>query len=98
MQISSSPRDAGTERDAVATSTAFAPVTLSESSLVVLALVRLFAGLLWFQQLFWKLPPDFAGLHRYVVTEGQYTFLPAYAYIIQHIFLPNFLLLGAFTW
>src|SRR5205085_11873822 len=38
------------------------------------------------------------GLHRYVVEEGQYTFLPGYAYIIQHILLPNFLLLGAFTW
>ncbi len=98
MHISSSPRDAGAERDAVAASTAFAPVTLSEGSLVVLALVRLFAGLLWFQQLFWKLPPDFARLHRYVVEEGQYTFLPGYSYVIQHMLLPNFLLLGAFTW
>jgi thiosulfate dehydrogenase [quinone] large subunit len=74
------------------------PVTLSEGSLFMLALVRLFVGLLWFQQLFWKLPPSFAGLHRYVMKEGQYTFLPGYAFIIQHIFLPNFLLLGAFTW
>ena len=98
MHISSSPRDAGIQQDAGAASQLFPPVTISERSLVVLALVRIFAGLLWFQQLFWKLPPDFAGLHRYVVEEGQYTFLPGYAYIIQHIFLPNFLLLGAFTW
>ncbi|MDQ2902804.1 MAG: hypothetical protein M3Y81_04530 [Chloroflexota bacterium] len=75
-----------------------APITLSEGSLFVLALVRLLAGLLWFQQLFWKLPPDFAGLHRYVVQEAHSTFLPGYAFIIEHVFLPNFLLLGAFTW
>jgi len=75
-----------------------APITLSERSLLVLALVRIFVGYLWFQQLFWKLPPDFAGLHRYVVREGLYTFVPGYSWIIQHIFLPNFLFLGAGTW
>jgi thiosulfate dehydrogenase (quinone) large subunit len=74
------------------------PVTLSERSLLLLALVRIFVGLLWFQQLFWKLPPNFAGLHRYVVEEGKYTFPPGYAFVIQHVFLPNFRLLGAFTW
>lgn len=74
------------------------PVMLGERSLIGLALVRLFVGLLWFQQLFWKLPPDFAGLRKYVVEEGKYTFLPGYSFLIQHLFLPNFLLLGAFTW
>jgi hypothetical protein len=74
------------------------PITLSEGSLFALALVRIFVGLLWFQQLFWKMPPDFGGLRRYVVEEGQHTFLPGYAYVIQHLFLPNFLLLGAFIW
>lgn len=73
-------------------------VTLSERSLLLLALVRIFVGLLWFQQLFWKLPPNFTGLHRYVVEESKHTFLPGYAFILQHVFLPNFLLLGAFTW
>jgi len=71
------------------------PVTLSERSLLLLALVRIFVGLLWFQQLFWKLPPDFAGLHRSIVEEGKYTFLLGYAFVIQHVFLPNFRLLGA---
>ena len=85
----------GMERDKGVTT---APITLSERSLLVLALVRIFVGYLWFQQLFWKLPPDFAGLHRYVVREGLYTFVPGYSWIIQHIFLPNFLFLGAGTW
>jgi thiosulfate dehydrogenase [quinone] large subunit len=65
---------------------------------LVLTLVRIFVGYLWFQQLFWKLPPDFAGLRRYVVEEAQFTFVPGYASFIQHVFLPNFILLGAATW
>src|SRR5436309_14338779 len=83
------------ERDKGVTTT---PITLSERSLLVLALVRIFVGYLWFQQLFWKLPPDFAGLHRYVVREGLSTFVPGYSWIIQHIFLPNFFFLGAGPW
>jgi thiosulfate dehydrogenase [quinone] large subunit len=74
------------------------PVTLSQRSLLLVALVRIFVGWLWFQQLFWKLPPDFAGLRRYVVKEGTYTFLPGYSFVIQHVLLPNFQVLGAFTW
>ena len=74
------------------------PVVLGERSLWLLALVRLLTGWLWFQQLFWKMPPDFTGLHRYVVEESTATFLPGYAFIIQHVFLTHFLLLGAFTW
>lgn len=74
------------------------PIALSEGNLVVLAVVRLLVGLLWFQQLFWKLPPNFIGLHSYVVKESQYTFLPGYGSFIQHVFLPNFLLLGTFIW
>ncbi len=73
-------------------------VTLGEGSLLTLAIVRVFLGYLWFQQLFWKLPPSFAGLRSYVVREGQYTFVPGYSFIIQHVFLPNFVLLGAGTW
>src|SRR5437763_1936132 len=75
-----------------------APVMLSEKSLLGLAVVRLFVGSLWFQQLVWKMPPTFAGLHRYLVLEGQHTILPGYAFIVQQVFLPNFLLLGALVW
>ncbi len=74
-----------------------APV-VSEGGLFALALVRIFVGYLWFQQLFWKLPPSFSGLRSYVINEGKYTFVPGYSFIIQHVFLPNFVLLGAGTW
>jgi hypothetical protein len=99
MRISSSARHGDSIGHAAGSvSSVGDPITLSEGSLVVLAVVRLLVGLLWFQQLFWKLPPSFAGLHSYVVRESQYTFLPGYGSFIQHVFLPNFLLLGAFTW
>jgi thiosulfate dehydrogenase (quinone) large subunit len=75
-----------------------APITLSERSITGLALIRIFVGYLWFQQLSWKMPPTFKGLHPYLAKEGMYTILPGYSYIIQHIFLPNFILLAAGVW
>jgi thiosulfate dehydrogenase [quinone] large subunit len=65
---------------------------------MVFALIRIAVGYLWFQQLVWKMPPAFKGLHSYVIREGMYTILPGYSYIIQHIFLPNFIVLGACVW
>ena len=73
-------------------------LTLSERSLISLALVRIFFGFLWFQQLGWKMPPDFAGLRPDVEREVRYTILPGYSSIIQHVFLTHFLLLGACVW
>jgi uncharacterized membrane protein YphA (DoxX/SURF4 family) len=64
-----------------------APVVLSERSILGLALFRIFVGYLWFQQLFWKLPPDFAGLYKFVIRETQFAFIPGYSYILQHTFL-----------
>ena len=63
------------------------PITLSERSMVGLALIRIFVGYLWYQQLFWKLPPDFAGLYTYIIRESQHTIIPGYGYILQHTFL-----------
>jgi len=62
-------------------------ITLSERSITGLALIRIFVGYLWFQQLFWKMPPDFAGLYTYIIRESQHTILPGYGYILQHTFL-----------
>lgn len=100
MNISSSAR----EQKSFATSShqegqaTMAPVTLNEGSILTVAVMRIFVGYLWFQQLFWKLPPSFAGLHKYLLREAQYTFLPGYSFIIKNVFLPNFTLLGAGTW
>ena len=74
-----------------------APVALGESSMLIIALVRIFVGYLWFQQLLWKLPPTFGGLHNFVVREVTGTFIPGYGWIVQNVLLPNFGLLGTFT-
>src|SRR5438034_11381441 len=63
------------------------PITLSERSMIGLSLIRIFVGYLWFQQLFWKMPPDFAGLYPYIIRESQHTIIPGYGYILQHTFL-----------
>jgi hypothetical protein len=60
---------------------------LSAWSINGLALIRIFVGYLWFQQLFWKMPPDFAGLFPYIVRESQHTIIPGYGFILQHTFL-----------
>ncbi len=71
-----------------------APIRVSESSMLVLAFARIFIGYLWFQQLFWKLPPTFGGLHTFVVREVKGAFIPGYGAILQNVLLPNFGLLG----
>lgn len=62
-------------------------ITLSERSITGFALIRIFVGYLWFQQLFWKMPPDFAGLYSYIIRESQHTIIPGYGFILQHTFL-----------
>ncbi|MGH2497047.1 MAG: hypothetical protein ACRDIV_20300 [Ktedonobacteraceae bacterium] len=63
------------------------PVTLSGRSITGFALIRIFVGYLWFQQLFWKLPPTFAGLYGYIVRESQHAIIPGYGSLLQHTFL-----------
>ena len=88
MGISSSAKDrkqsAVTSAKERSTTT---PITLSERSITGLALLRMFVGYLWFQQLFWKMPPDFRGLYPYIINESQHTIIPGYGYILQHTFL-----------
>jgi hypothetical protein len=88
MSISSSANDR--KRIAVTRakeSSSSIPITLSERSMTGLALIRIFVGYLWFQQLFWKMPPNFAGLYPYIIRESQHTIIPGYGYILQHTFL-----------
>src|ERR1700694_1909512 len=77
MDISSSASD----RNQIAAtkgkedSALLAPVILSERSITGFALIRIFVGYLWFQQLFWKMPPDFAGLYKYIVLESRHAII-----------------------
>jgi hypothetical protein len=73
-------------------------LVLSERSLMLMALMRIFVGLLWFQQLAWKMPPSFRGLRGYVESEAHHTFIPGYSAILTNVFLTHFLLLGTGVW
>ena len=96
MSISSSARDR--KRVAITgakeSSTTTASITLSERSMTALALIRIFVGYLWFQQLFWKMLPDFRGLYPHTISESQHTIIPGYGYILQHTFLAGCTSLG----
>ena len=100
MSISSSASDR--KRIAITGARASsAPITLSERSMTGFALIRMFVGYLWFQQLFWKMPPDFRGLYPYIIRESQHTIIPGYGYILQHTFLSGctlFVPLAAGVW
>jgi hypothetical protein len=89
MSISSSASDhkRTAATGAKESSHAALPITLSERSITGFALIRIFVGYLWFQQLFWKMPPNFAGLYPYIIRESQHTIIPGYGYILQHTFL-----------
>jgi hypothetical protein len=88
MSISSSANDRKpVEAMSAKESSSSIPITLSERSITGLALIRIFVGYLWFQQLFWKMPPNFAGLYPYIIRESQHTIIPGYGYILQHTFL-----------
>jgi thiosulfate dehydrogenase (quinone) large subunit len=76
------------------------PVLPSRMSRAVIALVRVGVGLLWLQNVGWKIPPDFgrgdppSGLYlsaRYAVTHE--VFHP-YASLVERVVLPNFTVFG----
>ncbi len=87
MSISSSANDRKPVAVTRARESSSIPITLSEWSSNGVAFIRIFVGYLWFQQLFWKMPPDFAGLYPYIIRESQHTIIPGYGYILRHTFL-----------
>jgi thiosulfate dehydrogenase [quinone] large subunit len=67
--------------------------------------LRIIIGFLWFQQLLWKLPPDFGctptrdqGLCDWIGREIQSPLIPLYADFLRAIVLPNLPVLGWFIW
>jgi hypothetical protein len=78
-----------------------------------LAVARVVIGFLWFQQLLWKMPPDFGcgprgaasigqpgamGLCDWVGREIAMPLIPAYATFLQSVVVPNFAFFGWMTW
>jgi thiosulfate dehydrogenase [quinone] large subunit len=70
-----------------------------------LGALRIIIGFLWFQQLLWKLPPDFGcgpqrnqGLCDWIGREIAQPIIPLYADFLRTIVLPNLGVFGWFIW
>jgi len=86
---------------------------LDRASRWPLAIARVIIGFLWFQQLLWKLPPDFGcgprgpasigqpgatGLCDWISREIAMPAVPLFATFLQSIVVPNFALFAWMTW
>lgn len=70
-----------------------------------LGVARIVIGFLWFQQLLWKLPPDFGcgprgdqGLCDWMMREIENPAVPLYGDFVRTIVLPNIAFLGWGVW
>lgn len=65
-----------------------------------LAVVRVGVALLWIQNAGWKVPPRFGegpspeGLYTFTRFAVEYPVLPPYAWLVEHVVLPNFTFFG----
>jgi hypothetical protein len=72
------------------------PAPMAVSAVVV----RIVLGFLWLWNVNWKVPPDFGadgqqGLYRFTAYAVDYPVFPPYAYVVEHVVLPN---LSVFGW
>lgn len=67
----------------------------SRSEGPVLAAVRVLLGLLWLQNVGWKLPPDFSGVATFVDHGIENPVLPPFSWVLEHVVAPN---IGLFGW
>jgi thiosulfate dehydrogenase [quinone] large subunit len=64
------------------------------------AIVRIVVGLLWIENLSWKVPPHFgaddtSGLYYFTQLAVEHPLVPAYSSLVENVILPNFAL---FAW
>ncbi len=69
---------------------------------VLVAGVRVVLALVWVQNVFWKVPPDFGkarggDLYAFTRDAVQHPVLPPYSWIVEHVILPNFTFFGWVT-
>ncbi|MFI6595922.1 TQO small subunit DoxD [Nonomuraea sp. NPDC050536] len=67
-----------------------------------LAILRIAIGLLWIQNVAWKLPPDFgrgtkSGLFLFTGYAVEYPVLAPWAWFVKTLVLPNFVFFGWLT-
>jgi len=77
------------------------PRSLPDTSLTrtLVAATRVAVALMWVQNAFWKVPPDFGrdrkdDLYRFVQHAVEHPVLPPYSWVVEHVVLPNFTFFG----
>lgn len=78
------------------------PAELDRPSAIAIAIARVAVGLMWLQNVSWKIPPDFGqdrsdDLYRFTRYAVEYPVLPPYSWAVENLVLPNFTLFGWFT-
>jgi thiosulfate dehydrogenase [quinone] large subunit len=73
------------------------PLTQSGLSRVLIGAVRVGVALLWIQNAAWKAPPDFDVLKAFTKDGVDHPVLAPWAWLVQHVILPNFTPFGWLT-
>src|SRR6266511_4081849 len=73
------------------------PLARSRLSRLLIAVVRVVVALLWIQNSSWKKPPDFAALRGFTQDGVDHPVLAPWAWLVQHVILPNFTFFGWVT-
>jgi thiosulfate dehydrogenase (quinone) large subunit len=73
------------------------PLSASRLSRVLIGVVRVGVALLWIQNAAWKAPPDFGALRGFTEDGVKHPVLAPWAWLIQHVILPNFTPFGWLT-
>ena len=67
----------------------------SRGTRLALGAFRIGVAFLWIQNTGWKVPPGFGSLHAYTADAVSHPTYAPWAWVIQHLVLPNF---TAFAW
>src|SRR5262249_51032611 len=73
------------------------PLARSRLSRVLIGTVRVVVALLWIQNSSWKNPPDFHALRGFTQDGVDHPVLAPWAWLVQHLILPNFTFFGWVT-
>ena len=75
------------------------PAPQAKSGQIALTGLRLLAGLMWLENVVWKVPPDFGertrgGLYFWTTRAVEFPVWKPYSWLLEHLVLPNFTLFG----
>jgi hypothetical protein len=75
------------------------PAPQAKSGQIALTGLRLLAGLMWLENVVWKVPPDFGertrgGLYFWTTRAVEFPVWKPYSWLVEHLVLPNFTLFG----